>query len=61
MSAQKAVPATTERLLSDLQQLVEALDRRLPRLKGLGEAEIARDAADLRARAVKRIQELQRT
>ena len=61
MSAQKAVPATTERLLSDLQQLVEALDRRLPRLEGLGEAEIARDAADLRARAVKRIEELRRT
>jgi hypothetical protein len=38
--------------MADLQRLVEALDRRVPRLERVGEAEIARDAAELRQRAI---------
>lgn len=38
-------------VLADLQQLIEALDRRVPRLERAGEAQIASDAADLRRRA----------
>jgi hypothetical protein len=38
-------------MLSDLYRLIEALDRRVPRLERVGEAQIARDAADLRERA----------
>ena len=51
---------TVERaeLLRELQELVEALDRRLPRVEQAGEAAIARDAAALRATALKRLQEL---
>lgn len=38
--------------MADLQRLVEALDRRVPRLERVGEMEIARDAAELRQQAV---------
>ena len=41
-----------------LRQLVEALDRRVAHVQRLGEVRIAREAAGLRAEAVKRIQEL---
>ena len=53
---------TVERaeLLRELQELVEALDRRLPRVEQAGEAAIARDAAALRATALKRLEELRR-
>ena len=47
-------------LLRELQELVEALDRRLPRVEQAGEAAIARDAAALRATALKRLEELKR-
>ena len=39
-------------MLADLYFLVEALDKRLPRLERAGEAQIAHDAAALRERAV---------
>ena len=39
-------------LVADLQQLIAALDRRVPQLARSGEAAIAREAAALRARAV---------
>jgi hypothetical protein len=39
-------------MLGDLQRLVEAIDLRAPRPERAGEARIARDAAELRARAV---------
>jgi hypothetical protein len=39
-------------MFDDLQHLVEAIDRRVPHLERLAEATIARDAADLRQRAV---------
>ena len=44
----------------DLLELIAALDRRVPQVQRAGEASIARDAAALRARALKRIEELQR-
>jgi hypothetical protein len=46
-------------MLADLYQLVEALDRRVPRLERLGEAQIAHDAAALRERAVSLIHQLE--
>jgi hypothetical protein len=39
-------------MFDELQRLVEAIDRRVPHLERLDEAAIARDAADLRQRAV---------
>lgn len=45
-------------LTGDLEELIEALDRRVPRAEQSGEAAIARDAATLRAKAVARLAEL---
>jgi len=42
-----------------LNELIAALDRRLPRVQHAGEAAIAADAAALRARAVDRIATLE--
>ena len=42
-----------------LQELIAALDRRLPQVQRAGEAAIARDATALRASALKRIAELE--
>ena len=39
-------------MLTDLYELVEALDRRVPRLAIAGEDQIAQDAAELRERAM---------
>jgi hypothetical protein len=52
---------TTEarEMLADLHRLVEALDRRVPRLERVGEAKIARDAAGLREQALSLIQRLE--
>ena len=52
-------PANRTRALRDLRELVEALDRRLPRVERAGEAAVARDAAALREKAMKRILELE--
>ncbi len=49
-------PAT----VSQLTELIAALDRRLPHVERDGEADIARDAARLRLKAVARLTELQR-
>jgi hypothetical protein len=49
---------TNTQLLCELQELIAALDRRVPRVERAGEASIARDAAALRAKAVKRLAEL---
>jgi hypothetical protein len=46
-------------MLSDLLRLVEALDRRVPRLDAIGEAHIASEAAELRERAVKLIRRIE--
>ena len=42
-----------------LLELIEALDRRVPLIQRAGEASIARDAAALKARALKRLKELE--
>jgi hypothetical protein len=47
-------------LARELEELIAAIDRRLPRLDWAGEAAIARDAAALRAKAVERLAELAR-
>ena len=46
-------------MLADLYRLIEALDRRVPRLERNGEAQIARDAADLRERALGLIRKIE--
>jgi hypothetical protein len=38
-----------------LRELIEALDRRVPHIERTGEIQIARDAASLRDKALKRI------
>ena len=45
--------------LRHLRELIVALDRRVPHVERVGEAAIARDAAALKARALKRIEELE--
>ena len=50
--------ADRECLIADLEAVVEALDRRLPRVERLGERQIARDAAVLRQKAVARLEAL---
>jgi hypothetical protein len=55
-----AMAMTAANVLRELRELVAALDRRVPQVQRAGEIEIARDAATLRARAVKRIEELER-
>jgi hypothetical protein len=42
-----------------LLELIAALDRRVPHIQRAGEASIARDAAALKARALKRLEELE--
>jgi hypothetical protein len=46
-------------VLQDLQNLIAAIDRRLPRLLHVDEAGIARDAAELRAKALEMIAKIQ--
>jgi len=53
--------ASAPDLATLLEELIAALDRRLPRVEQAGEAAIARDAAALRATAVARLAELART
>ena len=48
-------------LIATLRELIEALDERVPHVERAGEAKIAKDAAELRAAAVKRIEELTRS
>lgn len=45
-------------LTHELEELIAAIDRRVPCVERAGEAAIARDAAALRARAVGRLAEL---
>lgn len=53
-------PETTQaRTVRELQELIAALDRRLPQVRRVGEMSIARVAGQLRAAAVRRIAELE--
>ena len=58
MSADEKVAQATE-MRADLNRLIEALDRRVPRLERIGEEQIARDAADLRDRALDLIRKIE--
>ncbi|MGH9236986.1 MAG: hypothetical protein ACRD3G_03015 [Vicinamibacterales bacterium] len=49
---------TVQELTRELEELIAALDRRVPRVERAGEAAIARDAAALREKAVNRLAEL---
>jgi hypothetical protein len=51
---------TSVEVLRELRELIAALDRRVPQVQRAGEIAIARDAAALRARAVKRLEEIER-
>lgn len=51
---------TATAAVRELLELIAALDRRVPQVQRAGEASIARDAAALKARAVQRIEELER-
>lgn len=51
---------TTSEAVRELLELIAALDRRVPRVERAGEADIARDAAELRSRAMQRIETLER-
>ena len=51
--------AHAKEMLSDLYRLIEALDRRVPRLERICEPQIAHDAADLRERAVSLIRRIE--
>ena len=51
---------TRDRLVRELLELIAAIDRRVPHVERAGEIEIARDASALKARALKRIAELER-
>ena len=55
-----SIGATTTAAVRELLELIAALDRRVPRVERAGEADIARDAAELRTRAMKRIETLER-
>jgi len=46
-------------LVRQLRELITALDRRVPHVERVGEASIARDAAALKVKALKRIAELE--
>ena len=52
------MPLSTGELARELEELIAALDRRVPRVEQAGEVAIAREAAALRARAVDRLAEL---
>lgn len=45
--------------ISELRELIEALDRRVPQVERVGELEIARAATGLRIEALRRIEELE--
>jgi hypothetical protein len=49
----------TKRAIRHLRQFVEALDRRVPHIERVGEAQIADDAAALKEKALRRIAQLE--
>lgn len=53
-------PVAASELLVTLEELVEALDRRIPQIERTGEAEITADATRLRACAIQRLARLRR-
>jgi hypothetical protein len=58
---ERRAPANAEqRALRELQELIAALDRRLPHVERAGENEIVRDAEALRAKALARIADIEK-
>jgi hypothetical protein len=59
--AERGAPVALNRtqVIHELRELIDALDRRVPHVERAGEASIARDAAALKAAALKRIAELE--
>jgi hypothetical protein len=57
---ERGKPAKTghAQTIRELREFVAALDRRVPHVERVGEATIARDAAALRTKATRRIEEL---
>jgi hypothetical protein len=51
--------ADRQRAIRHLRQLVDALNRRVPHVERVGEATIARDAAELMKKALKRLKALE--
>jgi hypothetical protein len=51
---------TPAQAIRELLELIAALDRRVPHVERAGEGAIARDAAALKTRALRRIEELER-
>jgi hypothetical protein len=58
-STGECVAVVPDRLSRELHELIEALDRRVPRVEQAGAEDIARDAAALRAKALQRLRELE--
>ena len=50
---------TRHQAVRELLELIAALDRRVPQMERAGEVSIARDAAELKDRALRRIDELE--
>ncbi|HEY5616672.1 MAG TPA: hypothetical protein VIK60_01935 [Vicinamibacterales bacterium] len=61
INGDQPVDPTACKTITDLRELIAALDRRVPRVERTSEIDIARDAAALRAKALERIAELHRT
>ena len=57
--AAKPSNASRAESLRHLRELVDALDRRVPQVERIGEDTIARDAAALKKKALKRIADLE--
>ena len=50
-----------KRAIRHLRQLIDALNRRVPHIERVGEAKIARDAAELMKQALKRLKVLEKS
>lgn len=55
-----AADRSSARIMRELHELIDALDRRVPQVERVGEVAIARAAEALRAEALKRIATLER-
>ena len=55
----ESLAAASTGLARVLTELIAALDRRVPHVERAGEADIARDAAALREKAVQRLREIE--
>ena len=54
----QTAPNDKTRQIRHLRELIVALDKRQPRIERVGEADIARDAAALKKKALQRLAEL---